>query len=119
MSVQFDEKIQQTLANSSLQLAIYTATGRLMQKRSDSVQPSLFPDYQDLRTHANAVKKHTIENLDFYLEQFESQVIAHGGKVIFCKEGHEVVDFVLEPRERERLPPDRQVEIDDHGRDRL
>src|SRR5439155_2723025 len=43
----------------------------------------------------SAVKKHTIENLDYYLEQFESQVAAHGGKVVYCKDGDDVADFVL------------------------
>ena len=53
------------------------------------------PEYQELRTQANAIKKHTIENLDYYLEQFEANVAAHGGKVIYCQDATEVADFVL------------------------
>ena len=53
------------------------------------------PDYQELRTHANALKKHTIDNLDYYLEQFEANVAAHGGKVVYAKDATEVADFVL------------------------
>jgi L-lactate dehydrogenase complex protein LldF len=93
MSVVFDEKIHSTLADANLQLAIYTSTGRLKQGRIDSV--SGLPDYQDLRAQANAVKKHAIENLDYYLELFERNVEAHGGKVVYCKDGTEVADFVL------------------------
>ena len=37
---------------------------------------------------ANALKKHTIDNLDHYLEQFERNVAAHGGKVVYCKDAH-------------------------------
>ena len=70
------ETIQQTIADPKLQLAIYTATGRLMQGRTDAIAPALLPDYQDLRTQANAIKRHTIDNLDFYLEQFEMNVAA-------------------------------------------
>ena len=33
MSVEFDLKIHNTLADANLQLAIYTATGRLKEKR--------------------------------------------------------------------------------------
>lgn len=95
MSVGFDEKIHKTVANPDLQLAIYTATGRLMDKRRESIASDVLPDYQDLRTQANAVKKHTIENLDYYLEQFEVNVNAHGGKVVFCRDGTEVADFIL------------------------
>jgi L-lactate dehydrogenase complex protein LldF len=95
MSVEFDGKIRNTLADANLQLAIYTATARLKDKRIETVAPDALPDYQELRTQANAVKKHTIENLDYYLEEFERNVEAHGGKVVYAKDGTEVADFVL------------------------
>ena len=95
MSVEFDNKIHQTLEDANLQLAIYTATGRLKERRSEVVAAEVLPDYQELRSQANAVKKHAIENLDHYLEEFERNVAAHGGKVIYCKDATEVCDFVL------------------------
>ena len=95
MSVEFDHKIHDTLADANLQLAIYTATGRLKEKRIEAVADDILPDYQELRTHANAIKKHAIENLDHYLEEFERNVEAHGGQVVYCKDGTEVADFVL------------------------
>jgi len=95
MSVEFDHKIHDTLSDPRLQLAIYTATGRLKDSRTNNVALNVLPDYQDLRTQANALKKHTIENLDYYLEQFERNVEARGGKVIWCKDATEVSDFVL------------------------
>jgi L-lactate dehydrogenase complex protein LldF len=95
MSVAFDEKIHRTLEDANLQLAIYASTGRLMDKRKHSIDPASFPDYQELRSHANEVKKHTIENLDHYLEQFEACVTAHGGMVVWCRGAEDVADFVL------------------------
>src|SRR6266849_1891449 len=95
MSAAFDRKIHETVSNPQLQLTIYAATGRLVDKRKVSVTSDLLPEYQDLRTQASAVKKHTIDNLDYYLEQFERQVNKHGGKVVYCKDGDEVADFVL------------------------
>jgi L-lactate dehydrogenase complex protein LldF len=95
MSTEFAQKSHEALVDAKLQLAIYTATGRLKEKRSDVVSDSALPDYQELRTQANAIKKHTIDNLDHYLEEFERNVEAHGGKVVYCKDGTEVSDFVL------------------------
>jgi L-lactate dehydrogenase complex protein LldF len=95
MSTEFAQKSHDTLVDANLQLAIYTATGRLKEKRSEVVSPGALPDYQELRTQANAIKKHTIDNLDHYLEEFERNVEAHGGKVVYCKDGTEVSDFVL------------------------
>jgi len=95
MSAAFDQKIHETLADPKLQLAIYKATGRLVEERRKAIEPDVCPDYQELRTHANAVKQHTIEHLDYYLEEFARRVESHGGKVIFCKDAEEVSDFVL------------------------
>ncbi len=95
MSAVFDEKVHNTLADANLQLAIYRATGRLIDHRKHAVEATALPDYQELRTQANAVKQHTIDHLDHYLEQFETSVTAHGGQVIYCQDAAEVADFVL------------------------
>jgi L-lactate dehydrogenase complex protein LldF len=89
------ESMRKTLGNADLQLAVYTATGRLMDKRRSTVGADALPDYQELRTHANLIKQHTIDNLDWYLEEFERNVEARGGKVIWCETGKDVADFVL------------------------
>ncbi|MCX6634668.1 MAG: LutB/LldF family L-lactate oxidation iron-sulfur protein [Acidobacteria bacterium] len=89
------DKILTTLANPPLQKAIYAATGRLMDHRQAVVKPEVLPDYQELRTAANAIKRHTLENLDYYLEQLEANVTRHGGTVVWCKDGAEVAGFLV------------------------
>jgi L-lactate dehydrogenase complex protein LldF len=91
-----ETEIKQAVDDPRLQLAIYTATQRLISHRAGVTNPDVLPYYQDLRNEANAIKKHTIENLDYYLEQLESNVIAHGGNVVFCRTGAEAADFVLD-----------------------
>lgn len=86
-------KIKQTIDDTDLQKAIYTATGRLMAHRATSTEH--LPEYQELRTAAHELKRHTIDNLDYYIEQFEQNVSAHGGKVVICNDAAEVADFVL------------------------
>ena len=87
--------IKDTLENKNLQLAIYTGTGRLVEKRKSSLAGDRIPEFEDLRTQANLIKRHTIENLDYYLEQFDNTVVAHGGKVVYCESGDQVADFIL------------------------
>src|SRR6266480_4825159 len=88
--------IKETVADPRLQLAIYSATQRLIDHRASAVGFKVLPEYQDLRTLAHEIKKHTIEHLDYYLEQLEANVVAHGGKVIFCEDAEQVTDFVLD-----------------------
>ena len=84
--------MKKTLADEPLQLAVYANTGRLVDKRKSAIE---IPDFQELRTQANRIKAHTVENLDWYLEEFERNVEAHGGKVVWCETGQDVADFVL------------------------
>jgi L-lactate dehydrogenase complex protein LldF len=95
MDTAFEKKIGETLADPALQLKLYTNTATLVEKRKMAVDEAAFPEYQELRTAANAIKRHAIEHLDVYLEQLEANVVAHGGKVIWCRDAAEVSDFVL------------------------
>ena len=93
MASTYPIQIDKTVHNPLLQKAIYTATGRLIDMRSAAV--ATVPNFQELRTQANAVKKHTIEHLDHYLEMVEGNVEGHGGKVVFASDANEVADFIL------------------------
>ncbi|HYZ86264.1 MAG TPA: LutB/LldF family L-lactate oxidation iron-sulfur protein [Bryobacteraceae bacterium] len=97
--------ISSTLSNESLQSALYAATGRLMQHRRVAIAPEVLTDYQELRTQANALKRHTIDHLDHYLEQFEANVIRHGGQVVWCESATDAADFIV------KLAKERQAKL--------
>ncbi|MCC6588984.1 MAG: iron-sulfur cluster-binding protein [Bryobacterales bacterium] len=90
------EQLRETLSDPKLQLAIYDATGRLMQKRKTSIQPEVIDDFQQYRDQANRIKKHTIENLDYYLEQLERNLIARGGRVLWAADAEDAKRQILE-----------------------
>jgi len=86
-----------------LKAAAPTNVQPIRSKNSRSVvSPEALPDYQELRAHAHAIKRHTIENLDWYLEEFERNVVAHGGQVHWARNATEVADFVLEIAKQHR-----------------
>jgi L-lactate dehydrogenase complex protein LldF len=86
------EKFEDALADGRLQGAIYSATARLAGGRRSAV--NALPDYQELRQHAHELKKHTLDHLDYYLEQLERNVLARGGKVIWARDSKDACDFV-------------------------
>ncbi|MBI3696911.1 MAG: iron-sulfur cluster-binding protein [Acidobacteria bacterium] len=94
MSVAFHQRIQEALLDERLQKALYAATGRLMEKRKSGVTTDQLPDYQELRTHANRIKRHTLENLDYYLETLTRNVEARGGHVQWCRDAGEAQVFI-------------------------
>jgi L-lactate dehydrogenase complex protein LldF len=95
----------EALGNKKLQLAIYSATGRMADRRREIVADNVMPDYQDLRQHAHDIKKHTLNHLDYYLEELERNVEARGGKVIWAKDGAEACAFI------QKLARDRSVKV--------
>src|SRR5258708_26071379 len=96
--------IKETVADPRLQLAIYSATQRLIDHRASAVGIKVLPEYQDLRTLAHENKKHTIEHLDYYLEQLETNLAAHCGKQIYCVDAQHATAFQLR-RASQRNPP--------------
>ncbi len=90
------EKIRKTLGNTGLVEAIYTSTGRLMQKRQGSIPADLREEFEQWREQAHQIKKHTLENLDYYLEEVEEQVTVRGGKVVYARDGAEVARFLID-----------------------
>src|SRR5258706_902293 len=90
----YQDNIERALSDPKLQLAIYSATGRLAEGRRNTVAPGVLPDYQELRQHAHDIKKHTLNHLDHYLLELERNVVARGGKVIWARDGDEACNFI-------------------------
>jgi len=53
------------------------------------------PEFEELQDHAVAIKEHSLDHLDFYLERFEEEVTARGGKVHWCRDGAEARATIL------------------------
>ena len=52
-------------------------------------------DWEDQRDRARAIKWHTINNLDYYLDLLDKNVRANGGNVYFANDDAEARDYVL------------------------
>ena len=74
----YKQQIKDTVSDPRLQIAIYNNTGRLVESRKNVVATDALPGYQSLRDQAHAIKKHTIENLDYYIELAEKNIARRG-----------------------------------------
>jgi len=57
---------------------------------------SRLPEYEQLRDRAKAIKAHTLDNLDRYLEQFEAQVMKAGGHVHWARDDDEAAKIIID-----------------------
>ena len=67
------------LANENLQRALGRARTGFPLRRRLAVER--LPEFEELREAGRLIKDHTLDYLDFYLEHYESNVVASGGKV--------------------------------------
>lgn len=93
-SREIHERAEQALADARLQQAYTSSTLRLFEKRLEAVGE--VPGFERLRERAQALKREVIEHLDFYLDQFATQVERRGGKVHWAETAEDARRLVIE-----------------------
>jgi len=94
MKTAFDERIGTALADSRLQAALEHLAFRFMTARNQAAAD--LPNWEELRTQAHAIKRHTIENLSTYLLQLEARVRERGGTVFWAEDAAQACSYVVE-----------------------
>src|SRR5213082_549312 len=82
------------LEDAVLQTALKSAPDTFISRRREAVAG--VPDWQELRARARRVKEHTINNLDYYLEQLVAKVSELGGQVYWATTGEDVGRYYVE-----------------------
>jgi L-lactate dehydrogenase complex protein LldF len=90
----FPQAALPVLRNPQLRKNVAHAIDVIQTKRGKLVAEKT--DWQALRTAASAIRSHTLENLGFYLEQFEEHCTAAGGVVHWATDAAEARQIVLD-----------------------
>jgi len=83
-----------TIANPRLAEAYRSSTMRLFTHRLGAIE--LVPGFDRLRDLGREVKRQTIENLDYFLNQFADSVERNGGKVHWASDSADVCRIVVD-----------------------
>ncbi|MDQ1910084.1 LutB/LldF family L-lactate oxidation iron-sulfur protein [Paenibacillus sp. GD4] len=83
------QRTEEALANDFLRKAVAYTTDKLKGGRLKAADD--FGNWEEWRDRARLIRKHVIDNLDYYLTQFTDNVAAAGGHVYFCKTAEEAV----------------------------
>src|SRR5712692_7451766 len=81
------------LADPVLQRALGLARTGFPLRRTQAI--ARLPEFEELREEGRAIKDHTLAHLDFYLELYERNVIATGGRVHWARNAAEARQAVL------------------------
>jgi L-lactate dehydrogenase complex protein LldF len=89
----FKANVRDALDDDTLQRALGNMKTGFIGKRAAAV--ARLPEFEALRDQGRAIKNHTLENLDFYLETFERNVTQAGGHVHWARTAEEARQIIL------------------------
>jgi L-lactate dehydrogenase complex protein LldF len=89
----FKENVREALADPQLQRALINVRGHFIDKRAEAV--AALPEFEHLRETARAIKDHTLDHVDLYLEAYEERVLASGGHVHWAETAEEARDIII------------------------
>jgi len=90
----FAQKSADALGDDVLQRTIRTRQDGRQERQRQAVAE--LPDWEAWKDAVSAIRAHTIEHLDLYLEQFADNVERRGGHVFFARDGTEARDYIAQ-----------------------
>jgi L-lactate dehydrogenase complex protein LldF len=94
MSIPLDERVEQAIHDPFLKKSLANAQERFRTGKANAAEA--LGNLEDWRLRAEAIRTHTIANLDYYLDKFSGNVEKNGGKVYFAESDEEVVQYILD-----------------------
>ncbi len=88
----FKDNAGRALRDQRLQQALGNVRTNFIEKRRKAAER--LPEFEALRDRSREIKDHTLENLDFYLERYEAQVLASGGQVHWAEDAAEAREII-------------------------
>ena len=85
----FMEASGKAIADSQLQAALTRAGGGFDAARVEAIQELTPQRWEELTQRAREIKRHTLDNLDYYLELLSERVSQNGGQVHFAGDAKE------------------------------
>jgi L-lactate dehydrogenase complex protein LldF len=90
----FKERAHKALRDKNLKIALDRTTGNARTKRAAAV--AAWPNFEDARKQAAAIKDHALDNFAHYLEQFERNALASGAKIYWARDAGEACAAVID-----------------------
>src|SRR5260370_23793942 len=81
------------MGDTELRKNVRDATDVIQAKRARVVGE--MPDWQELREAGRQIREHTMEHLDFYLEEFERNCTKAGGVVHWARDAAEARQIIV------------------------
>ncbi|MFC4321583.1 LutB/LldF family L-lactate oxidation iron-sulfur protein [Litchfieldia salsa] len=88
----FFDRVEDGINNSFMRNAVASAQERMQGRRLNATEE--LGDWEEWRELGEEIRNHTLENLDYYLDQLSENVIKRGGHVFFAETAQEANDYI-------------------------
>jgi L-lactate dehydrogenase complex protein LldF len=88
----FKERVDKGIHNSFMRSAVAGAQERLRARRLEAAEE--LGNWEEWRSLGEEIRKHTLENLDYYLWQLSENVANRGGHVFFAQTAEEASEYI-------------------------
>lgn len=88
----YKERVQKGIEDDFMRKAVSSAQGRFRTRKK--IQEEALGNWEDWRRLGEEIRKHTVENLDYYLQQLSDQVSKRGGNVFFASTAEEANEYI-------------------------
>ena len=93
---EFKKASARAVANPQIQAALRRAGGGFDGARLEAIEEITPERWEELREQAREIKRHTVDNLDYYLELLTDRVTESGGQVHFARDRAEATAIVAD-----------------------
>ncbi|MGX4668127.1 LutB/LldF family L-lactate oxidation iron-sulfur protein [Cerasibacillus sp. JNUCC 74] len=114
--ISYKERIDQGINNDFMRQAVSSAQGRFRKGRL--TQAEELGNWEDWRQLGSEIRAHTLENLDYYLQQLSEQVSARGGNVFFAataEEANEYIASVIKKKQAKKVVKSKSMVTEEIG----
>jgi L-lactate dehydrogenase complex protein LldF len=88
----FFDRVDKGINNDFMRSAMVSAQDRLKGRKLDAQEE--LGNWEEWRSLSEEIRQHTLENLDFYLEQLAENVLKKGGHVFFAQTAEEANEYI-------------------------
>lgn len=96
----FKERVDSGVNNTFMRFAVAGAQERLRTRRLDAAEE--LGNWEDWRALGEEIRQHTLDNLDYYLEQLTENVAKRGGHVFFAQTAEEANEYITNVAKRKQ-----------------
>ncbi|MFC3883342.1 LutB/LldF family L-lactate oxidation iron-sulfur protein [Bacillus songklensis] len=88
----FKKRVDKGINNDFMRMAVAGAQERLQARRLDAAEE--LGNWEEWRALGEEIRRHTLENLDYYLQQLSENVVKRGGHVFFAQTAEEANEYI-------------------------